>query len=193
MIRTRAPAAALLWVVAMPAFAQTAPAARTQATSVPDPATIERPKIDFTPTAQDALDYDKYFYFQRDDTSFAEAYADVKECDALASGITYYAGSNYNPSAYQYGLAGAVGTAIGEAIADAIVGSAQRRKIRRINIRNCMGFKGYRRYGLRRDLWEAFNFEEGNGRERNDLRDAALLKQALVASGQKPQQTALEQ
>jgi hypothetical protein len=59
-------------------------------------------------------------------------------------------------------------------------------------MRNCMGFKGYARYGLSKALWETFNFEEGHGREGEATRNAALLKQARVASGEKPQQAAIE-
>ncbi len=88
----------------------------------------------------------------------------------------------------QYGvLAAGLGSAIGSAIADAIFGSAERRKMRRINLRNCMGFKGYQRYPLTHDLWEKFNFEEGMGRKREGVRQEALVLQALVASGPTPQ------
>jgi hypothetical protein len=128
-------------------------------------------------------------YFHRDGTSFAEAYADLRECDALSSGISYYGGDTAFMVA-QYGMAGAIGSAI----ADAIYGSAERRRQRRLNMRNCMGFKGYQRYGLKKELWEAFNFEEGNGRKPDDEREAALRQQARVAAGPKPaQQTALRQ
>jgi hypothetical protein len=190
--------ALLSCLLATPALAQVttqpvaAPAPAKQV--LPDPATIEMPRLDFTPTAEDASNYDKYFYFHRDGTSFAEAYEDVKECDALASGISYYSGGaiDYAMAQYQYGfVTGAIAGAIGDAMADAIYGSAGRRRIRRVNMRNCMGFKGYQRYGLSKDLWEVFNFEEGNGRKESGVRKEALVKQALVASGQKPQQTVL--
>jgi hypothetical protein len=87
----------------------------------------------------------------------------------------------------QYGVAaGAIGGAIGSALADAIFGSAERRRLKRISQRNCMGFKGYGRYGLSQDLWKKFNFEEGLGRKREDVRGGALQLQALAASGPKP-------
>lgn len=159
-------------------------------------AAVEMPKLAFTPTAEDIGTYDKYYYFHREDTSFDEAFADVSECDALASGISYYrGGSEPYPGYYatQYGMGGVIGGMIGEALADAIFGSSERRKVRRINMRNCMGFKGYQRYGLSKDLWQAFNFEEGNGREDEATRNAALMKQARVASGDKPRQAAIEQ
>lgn len=92
-----------------------------------------------------------------------------------------------NSAVATYGpMAGAVGGVIGSVLVDAIFGSAQRRAQRRINMRNCMGFKGYQRYGLSGDLWKKFNFQEGNGRKKEDVRNEAMELQALVASGQKP-------
>jgi hypothetical protein len=75
---------------------------------------------------------------------------------------------------------------IGGLMADAIFGSAERRKLKRINIRTCMFYKGYDRYGLKKDLWQEFHFEEGLSRENADKRQTALLRQALVASGDQP-------
>ncbi|MEO0032709.1 MAG: hypothetical protein RIS94_2467, partial [Pseudomonadota bacterium] len=102
---------------------------------IPLPDGLVMPKLDFTPTPADELDYDKYFYFHRDGTSFADAYADIKECDALASGSSIYMGGNDGAMAgvmAQYGvLAGGIGGALGSAMADAIFGSAERRKQRR--------------------------------------------------------------
>ena len=168
---------------------------RAQESSPPaievNPATLKMPMLKFTPTPQDEADYDKYFYFHRDGTSFAEAYSDIRECDALASGSSIYLGADsaaMGAAMAQYGaLAGGVGGALGSAIADAIFGSAARRAQRRINLRNCMGFKEYSRYGLSGDLWKSFNFEEGMGRKKEGVRDDALELQALVASGPKPE------
>ena len=157
---------------------------------LPDPATLTRPKLDFAPTPEAENDFDKYFYFHREDTAFAEAYADVRECDALASGASIYLGGDsaaMGAAMAQYGvLAGGIGSALGSVLADAIFGSAARRQQRRMNLRNCMGFKGYQRYGLTGDLWKEFNFEEGHGRKKEGERDDALELQALVASGPKP-------
>ncbi len=146
------------------------------------------PKLAFTETPEIANDYDKYFYFHRANTTFADAYADIRECDALASGSSIYRGSTLTPAeTAQYGvLAGAIGSAIGSAMVDAIFGSAARREQRRLNLRNCMHFKDYKRYGLARDLWTEFNFEEGMGRKKEDRRNDALALQALVASGPAP-------
>ena len=172
-----------------PATAPVGPPAQTLA-EIPDPAQLKMPALDFTPTSEIEADYAKYFYFHRADTSFAEAYADVRECDALASGSNIYLGASqaqFNAAAMQYGpLAAGIGGAIGSAIADAIFGSAARREARRVNLRNCMGFKGYQRFGLSMDLWKEFNFEEGMGRKKEDVRNDALALQALVASGPAP-------
>lgn len=159
-----------------------------------DLAAIPVPATDFAETEVIAADYDKYFYFQRDDTSFDEAYADLIECDALTSGISYYGGGSINPGAFaQYGvMPSAIGSAIGSAIADAVFGSAERRRIRRVNMRNCMGFKGYNRFGLEKGLWQQFNFEEGFSREEADSRELALKKQARRASAARPQTKVLD-
>ncbi len=71
-----------------------APAASAEATvapappsyAIPSPEGLVLPKLDFTATPEIEADFEKYFYFHRAGTSFAEAYADLRECDALASG-----------------------------------------------------------------------------------------------------------
>jgi len=152
---------------------------------------VTMPDLRFVETPADIQTYDKYFFFHREDTGFDEAYADIKECDALSSGIRYYGGQD-NLFAAQYSVAGALGAAIGSALADAVFGSAERRRIRRANLRACMSYKGYQRYGLSEQLWKAFNFEEGNGRKKEGEREADLLQQARAASGPKPQYKVLE-
>jgi hypothetical protein len=175
--------------------APSATAAENQATAqptsdegeeIPSSAGLEMPKLDFGSTPEIEADFDKYFYFHRDGTSFEEAYADIRECDAVASGSSIYLGGDPGIMAGQYGIGGAIGGAIGSAIADAIFGSAARRAQRRTSLRNCMGFKQYKRYGLSRDLWTEFNFEEGMGRKREPVRLHAIALQALVASGPEP-------
>lgn len=156
---------------------------------------VEMPDMTYIPGPATAADFDKYFFFHRDDTDFSQAYADITECDSLASGINFYMGGNdaiMQNAVTQYGAAGAIGGAIGGLMADAIFGSAERRRIKRVNERNCMYFKGYDRYGLEKDLWQAFHFEEGHSRENAKDREAALLKQARVASGPKPTLEVLE-
>lgn len=157
---------------------------------------VAMPELAFDVSTVEPDDFEKYFYFHRADTSFDQAYGDIVECDALSSGISYYGGVDSGTMAanmVQYGvLAGAVGGAIGSLMADAIFGSAERRKQRRINMRNCMFYKGYDRYGLEKDLWQSFNFEEGLSKTDPEEREVKLLVQARVASGPQPQQERLE-
>lgn len=156
-------------------------------------AEIEYPELQFEPTANAADNFEKYFYFHRPDTPFDIAFHDLKECDALASGINFYNYADTGAAMAQYGvLAGGIGGALGNLMADAIFGSAERRKVRRINMRRCMAFKGYDRYGLEKELWQAFHFEEGFGSVDDDKRREYLLKQAKVASGTKPEQEVLQ-
>lgn len=174
-------------VIAAPDAANAAPAGGLEA--IPSPDGLTMPKLDFTATPQDEADFDKYFYFHRAGTSFAEAYADIRECDALASGSSIYLGGNAASAGAmaQYGvLPAALGSAIGSLMADAIFGSAARRQQRRANMRNCMAFKEYKRFGLSHDLWAEFNFEEGMGRKKEGVRNEALALQALIASGPAP-------
>lgn len=157
---------------------------------------VAMPALEFDMASANVDDFDKYYYFHRDDTEFATAYYDITECDALASGISFYAGidgGQMASSMIQYGVvAGALGGAIGGLMADAIFGSGERRKQRRINMRNCMFYKGYDRYGLEKDLWQEFNFEEGLSQTEETEREKKLLMQARVASGPKPAQGKVE-
>lgn len=152
---------------------------------VPDPAKVPYPDLAYESTPETADTYDKYFYFHRDDVSFEDALADIRDCDSLARGLN--SGMGYQDVYSPYGgLAGVAGGAIGNALASAIFGSAEKRRIRRVNLRRCMNFKGYQRYGLEKDLWQEFNFEEGFSGEDEYVRQSAIIQQALVASGPKP-------
>ncbi|WP_298168840.1 hypothetical protein [Novosphingobium sp.] len=183
----RTPVLAPVSAPAPAAEAAAAPAA-PEAT-IPSPEGLVMPKLDFTATPEIEQDFDKYFYFHRANTSFAEAYVDIHECDALASGSSIYFNSSTATAAALANssvLAAGVGGAIAGAMMDAIFGSSARRAQRRQNVRNCMYFKDYKRYGLSRDLWTEFNFEEGMGRKKEGVRNDALALQALVASGPAP-------
>ena len=183
----RATALAVL-IGALPAQAQDAPVAPPAV----DPASVPMPVLAFTPTDEDVRNYDKYFYFHREGSDFAAAYSDLQECDGYARGLAFRAGGAvpYNPGLIPMTMAGAIGgvigNAIGNAMADAIWGSAERRRQRRINMRVCMGFKGYRTYGLTKSLWEEFNFDEGGVRVEEDRRQRLLQMQARAASGPTP-------
>lgn len=153
---------------------------------MPEEAAISMPALVFAESPEDATNYQKYYYFHRPDTSFADALADIRQCDEFARGL--YGGDYYPNPAYTalYGVGGALGGAIGGAMAQAIYGSAEERRKRRVNMRRCMSFKGYQRYGLSKDLWQEFNFEEGNREVPEAERQRMLAMQAKVASGPLP-------
>lgn len=96
------------------------------------------------------------------------------------------------PYPYAGTMAGAVGGAIGGLMADAIFGSSMRRQMRRTNLRTCMGYKGYSRHGLSKDLWQKFNFEEGIRTVAEDERQSFLQMQAKAAIAGRPISEELE-
>lgn len=149
-------------------------------------ARMTMPELAFDPTPEDQKSFDKYYYFNRPGTDFATAYADISECDGYARGLS--SGIAYQQPPYPYAgtMAGAVGGILGNAIANAIAGSAEKRRMRRVNMRKCMNFKGYERYGLSKARWEPFNFEEGLTSVKDEERQRCLKQQALVASSYKP-------
>jgi hypothetical protein len=153
-----------------------------------DPAAIPMPDLHFTPTPNAIDNYDKYFFFNRAGTDFATAYGDLRECDGYARGLSYRAGPVYLPyNSYTGGVLGAaIGGAIAGALDNAIYGSAERRRLRRVNMRICMGFKGYTAFGLPKEIWEQFNFEEGNAHIEEGQRQRFLQMQARAASGPRP-------
>jgi hypothetical protein len=155
-------------------------------TYVPDPATVTMPNLNFTAKPDDEADYDKYFYFHRTETSFEQALADLRECDGFASGLS--SGYQYQQAPYPntYTMAGVAGAAIANVLIAGIFGSGRIREKRRVNMRRCMGYKGYLRYGLKKDLWVEFNFEEGFSKDKEPARQAMIAQQAKVASGPRP-------
>lgn len=177
---------ASLALVASAAGAQDAKPKVDPMTVVPDPATVPMPKLDFASTPLIEADFDKYYFFNRANTSFEEALADLRDCDGFARGLS--SGYKYQeaPYPYTYTMAGAAGGVIANVMIAAIFGSAEKRRLRRVNMRRCMGYRGYARFGLEKDLWQEFNFEEGFSGEGEDKRQAMLAQQAKVASGPRP-------
>jgi len=171
--------------------APSATAAENQATAqptsdegeeIPSSAGLEMPKLDFGSTPEIEADFDKYFYFHRAETTFEQALADIRECDGYARGLASPYGYQEAPYPYTYTMAGAIGGAIANMLVAAIFGSAELRKARRTNMRRCMNYKGYDRYGLNKDVWQKFNFEEGLNRVDEDDRQLMLAKQAKAAA-----------
>ena len=183
-------------------MAQALPATDAEwASWVPDPATLAMPDLGFTETPEIVADYDKFFVFHRADTDFATALADVRECDGHARGLfmsdfaaTQSVAAYQRYSVYTQGALGAViGQAIGDpvtgALADAVYGSAEVRRKMRVNLRRCMFFKGYARFGLAQGVWNDFNSADSDGDLSEQQRQRLLVIQALVASGPRPQLT----
>jgi hypothetical protein len=175
--------AALLPATLLLCLAGPAPLSAQDAGPAPpvDPASITMPDLAFTPTPEIEGNYDKYFVFNRADTDFATAYADLRECDGFARGLTHFA--SVGGAAAPLGI---VGGALADIGSDMIYGSAERRRQRRYNMLTCMRFKDYRVFGLPKDIWETFNFEEGNRRVPEGERQRMLQIQARVASGPAP-------
>lgn len=152
---------------------------------------IELPPFTVTSDEKSEKDFDKYYYFHRPDTDFKTALTDLRDCDGLSRGLASPYGYAEAPYPYNGTLAGAAGGAIANLMVAAIFGSAQVRATRRINMRRCMNYKGYNRYGLPKDIWKEFNFEEGFSELDEDKRQAFLKQQAKVASGPQPAMGAL--
>jgi hypothetical protein len=180
--------------------AQAAPAADSdtaQTVALPsadekiDVAAIPMPALAFTADVKFEKDFDKYYYFHRAETDFKTALADLRDCDGLSRGLASPFGYMETPYPYAGTLAGAAGGAIANLMVAAIFGSAQVRATRRVNMRRCMSFKGYERYGLPKDMWQEFNFEEGFSSLEEGKRQAYLKQQAKVASGEAPKTEAL--
>jgi hypothetical protein len=165
---------------------ENAPEAAAAAAPAIDPASIQLPDLHFTPDDHAIDNFEKYFFFNRADTGFATAYADLQECDGYARGLSYRTGYTAVPYPYAGTVGGIIGGVVVGVMDDAIYGSAERRRLRRVNMRTCMGFKGYTAFGLPKAIWEQFNFEEGNAHVEEGRRQRFLQMQARAASGPRP-------
>jgi hypothetical protein len=150
-----------------------------------DASLLVMPVLTFDETPENRENFDKYFYFRRDSTDFVTAVRDVVECDEAVSGTS--GGMQWYAATAPYNSVG--GEILGNILAQAVFGSAERRRIRRLNLRRCMHFKGYSRYGLPETLWRTFNFQEGLGQADAGPRARMLLQQAYVAASSPQPQT----
>jgi hypothetical protein len=160
-----------------------ATAAPAQIDAPPDPTTISLP--DMTPTRDRGVIADgwKHFYFHRAGVSYAEAYADFRDCyrflpvrDALygyVPGFRLWTRRNavgpYQPPPNNYGLVGGVILAM-------IAGPLDRRD-RQSRMRRCMEPRGYVRYPLREEIWRQLI---------DNYSPRSIAMQALAASGPAP-------
>lgn len=167
--------------------------------AVADPAAVAVPNMAFAETPKIRSKYDQFFYFHRTETSFAEAYADIRECDRLARRPLERSNkwpdpvTVYGPN--QYTLGGVVGGALGNLLvgelAIAARTRAERKRLRRVNMRLCMAYKGYQRFGTSEPIWREIDFE-GDRNPSLARRHALFARQAVLASGPRPLSEALE-
>jgi hypothetical protein len=132
------------------------------------------PDVNAPARATDSRDFDKYFFFHRPETAYEQSFADIRQCDALSTGLTPGTGN----SSFFAGVLPAIGIAA--------IASGNRRALRRLNMRRCMFFKGYDRYGLAKAQWLKIGFEEGDGQLSEARRIPFLEGQARLASGARP-------
>lgn len=116
------------------------------------------------PAAGDSKSYNKYFVFHKAGVSQNEARSDLEFCYKFVSDVEMlrkmpkFVALNQEALRrtdkgypYTYG-SGLVDTLIyGAAI------SALNNRIIRVNWRKCMGFKGYQRYGVSKEIWSRLN------------------------------------
>lgn len=138
--------------------------------ALPDSTEVSVPDINTLLGADDLKSADKYFIFHRPGVSFATAFADLSECDAMARNLLPGTGNSSIGGA-------AISIGIGAIVA------GNQRHVRRDNMRRCMFFKGYGRYGLPKAIWQQISFDESGSGISDDARRPFLLKQAKIASG----------
>ena len=169
-----------------------------------DAAAIAVPDLRFQPTESDQRDFGKYFYFHKPGVSFEAARADLTECRGYSQNLGLFPkipanvpiNANFIEQTYEdppgnlrvaevdpYTIPGAIAYTVVEAGIGALVIPGEINKRVVANMRKCMGFKAYKRYGLSRDLWRQLN---QGGLEQ------ALLMQAKIASGPEPTQDSLD-
>lgn len=123
----------------------------------------------------------RHFFFHRPGVSLEEARADLAECKTYASSAMFLPRSPGSLPPDPEVLppivsGGSVGPLVGN-LAFGLIEGGERAKIAAANMRKCMGFKGYGRYGLSDPLWKQLN--AGSPEE-------ALLRQARLAAGAAP-------
>ncbi len=177
---------------AVPAMAQSAPPADPFAGV--DPATIRIPDLNFTPHKEATDNYWKYFIFHKDGVDFDTALADVAECEGYSKindmfvpvpSLVPYRTASKNPAsksqdkkyAVKYNpFYGLLGFAMFSGVSKLTIGPVLAR-LSNTNQRACMGFKGYKAYGVTEDIWKSIN--------KVDIKQEMLMK-AKIASGPIP-------
>ena len=151
------------------------------------PAAAQPPDFGFEPTAGQAREFWRYFYFWKSGVTAERARADLGECQNYANGVILWAvlperlpeeATRLRPQI----SGGMMGPLVGGLVYSMVEGGLTRR-IAIANLRKCMGFKGYRRFGLSEALWEQLNQGEA---------EAVLTRQARIAAGPEPARPSLD-
>jgi hypothetical protein len=157
-----------------------------------DPAKPVLPNLDAPLDAHDAAGFETYFYFHKQAVGYPTALADIRECDSYSAALqpmmalpafVPIGGAPRPDETTRKALVnvwfawGPVGLGIVAIAMDDVRAGAQR-----ANIRRCMGFRGYQRYGTSRSAWKELS---------KDGDEQFEAKLALIASGPLPQSKAL--
>ena len=168
------------------------PAIRAAAADAPGPATAA-PNLDVAQSPGDGARYDEYFYFHKSDVAYTQALADIQECDSYSHEIEPMTnvpdfvpmGGYANPEATSqkalvnaWFMWGPIGMGI---VAGAM--EDMRSGIQHTNLRRCMQWHGYQRYGTSKSALSQLG-ETGAAQTESKL--------AAAASGPAPQSKALE-
>ncbi|MGH3428466.1 MAG: hypothetical protein ACRDQZ_13015, partial [Mycobacteriales bacterium] len=151
----------------------------------PDPATVTIPDVTVPLSDRDARNFEDDYFFQKPGVSYETAFADIDTCRMYGlsaraisapptvvplSGAVVQRSESASPRLFsQYGVVGGLiaGALIAEAEEDAAQGA----------VRRCLFYKGYRRYGTSRAVFDAIN-------SGTDVDKAARM--ARIASGPTP-------
>lgn len=139
----------------------------------------------YQPARGDEREFWRYFFFWRRGVAPDAARADLMECAGYAGDPVLWAripermpleGGVRGPNGTegQFGLAGTI-------IFSLVEGGLVRR-VALANLRRCMGFKGYRRYGLSSELWRSLHQGEA---------EQIMERLTAVAAGPEPQQASI--
>jgi len=155
--------AAGLFVSCLAIGTASAPQAQTPNASAPLPA------ISFETSEQDIKRFSRYFISHKPGVSPEKARADIDECLRYAMGANEMGIQMFPPipdfvpleeaNSYQDGVpkahSGQYGL-VGDVMAALIVPGVNR-AIAQSNVRRCMGYKNYDRYGISKEAWKALN------------------------------------
>jgi hypothetical protein len=129
----------------------------------------------------DGETFTRHFFFHRRGVALDEARSDLAECRTYAADAMLWPREPKSlppdPKTLPPNVSGGPMGPLAGGLAFALAEGSERSKIAAANMRKCMGFKGYDRYGLPDPLWKQLNA---------GTPDEALARQARLASGGAP-------